>query len=86
VALSQVIAQGGGYAAFDGLTQASLRLQLAGLMSDLPLDELAQQERVIRGFVVDMGCALPSPFMTLSFQDPRFRRAVLGVNGYLVQE
>lgn len=86
VALSQVIAHGGGYCAFDGLTPASLPLPLAGLMSDRPIGEVAKAEKAIREFVAGMGCRLPSPFMTLSFQDPRFRRAVLGVDGYFVNE
>lgn len=86
VALSQVIAQGGGHCAFDGLTQASLPLPLAGLMSDLPIDELVRAEATLLAFVREMGCTLPHPFMTLSFQDPRFRRAVLGVNGYILAD
>jgi adenine deaminase len=46
-------------------------------MSDLPCELVAAMDEGIRRFVADMGCKLPAPFMTLSFQDPSFRRAVM---------
>jgi len=46
-------------------------------MSDLARELMAAIDERIRRFVADMGCMLPASFMTLSFQDPSFRRAVM---------
>jgi len=78
LALTNVISQGGGYTAFNGTESVALPLPIAGLMSDLPCKEVASMDERIRAFVREMGCPLPAPFMTLSFQDPAFRRAVMG--------
>ena len=80
-ALNLVISQGGGYVALDGSSSCTLPLPIAGLMSDLPCQEVAAQVERMNLFVSSMGCPLPSPFMTLSFQDPAFRRAVMGGMG-----
>jgi len=77
-ALNAVIAQGGGYFAWDGDASQSLPLPIAGLMTDLPCRQVAALDEGMRSFVARMGCRLPSPYMTLSFQDPSFRRAVMG--------
>jgi adenine deaminase len=76
-ALNLVIFEGGGYAACAGESSCTLPLPIAGLMSDLPCELVAAMDEGIRRFVADMGCKLPAPFMTLSFQDPSFRRAVM---------
>jgi adenine deaminase len=76
-ALSMVISEGGGYAACAGQCSCTLPLPIAGLMSDLPCDQVAAMDERIRRFVADLGCKLPAPFMTLSFQDPSFRHAVM---------
>ncbi len=76
-ALNAVISEGGGYSARANGSSCNLPLPIAGLMSDLTCDEVAAMDERIRRFVAAMGCRLPSPFMTLSFQDPEFRRTVL---------
>ncbi|MCU0861494.1 MAG: amidohydrolase family protein, partial [Methanomassiliicoccales archaeon] len=76
-ALNAVVDMGGGLYAWDGREERRLCLPIAGLMSDLPCSEVAAQDEALRSFVASMGCPLPSPFMTLSFQDPEFRRAVM---------
>jgi adenine deaminase len=37
-------------------------------MSARPCEEVAEREAEVNRFVRDMGCPLPAPFMTLSFQ------------------
>lgn len=48
--------------------KAVLPLPVAGLMSDLPVDEVVRQERELHELAREMGCPLRRPFMTLSFQ------------------
>ncbi|MEM0449898.1 MAG: adenine deaminase [Methanomassiliicoccales archaeon] len=76
-ALNAVIDMGGGLYAWNGREERSLPLPLAGLMTDRPCAEVASLDEELRSFVQAMGCKLPSPFMTLSFQDPEFRRAIM---------
>ena len=63
-----LIAQGGGFYAFSGGSGIGLELPVAGLMSARPCEEIAEREAEVNRFVRDMGCPLPAPFMTLSFQ------------------
>lgn len=77
-AMNSVAGQGGGYFACDGSSHRALPLPIAGLMSDRPGAEVARMQSDIDAFVRGMGCGLPAPFMTLSFQDPEFRKAVMG--------
>ncbi|MBI0583655.1 MAG: adenine deaminase [Methanomassiliicoccus sp.] len=67
-AIDRVIAQGGGYFATDGRDGKGLELPVAGLMSTLPAGEVAARDKEMTAFLRSMGCPLPSPFMTLSFQ------------------
>ncbi len=60
--------QGGGYLAIDGGRARRLELPIAGLMSNRPCQEVARKEAEINEFVKNMGCPLPEPFATLSFQ------------------
>ncbi len=84
-AFNAVISEGGGYAACTSDASCILPLPIAGLMSDLTCEEVAAMDERMRRFVSAMGCTLPSPFMTLSFQDPEFRRTVLSDGQALVQ-
>jgi len=67
-ALNAVAAQGGGYNATDGVSSVRLELPVAGLMTSLPWGEVAKKESEVNAFLQAMGCPLPAPFMTLSFQ------------------
>lgn len=50
-----------------GEVLAELPLPIAGLMSDRPLEEVAQAARELSRAARELGCGLPDPFMTLSF-------------------
>ena len=59
-------AKGGIAVAFnDGVK--ILKLPIAGLMSDLSIDEVATLQEELKSIVIENGCELDSPFMTLSF-------------------
>jgi len=77
-AIGNIIELKGGHFAFDGERSSALSLPVAGLMSDLPCAQVATDLERVQRFVQSMGCSFPAPFMTLSFQDPEFRRYVLG--------
>ena len=67
-AVEAVVAAGGGLAAADDeQVLRLLPLPLAGLMSDLPVREVAAQRRALAVAAEGLGTALPDPFMTLSF-------------------
>ncbi len=51
----------------NGAVQAKLPLPIAGLMSDRPLEEVAQGDDEISKAAHELGCALEAPFSTLSF-------------------
>ncbi|MEQ8174832.1 MAG: adenine deaminase [Syntrophomonadaceae bacterium] len=88
---AQVVAEmGGGMAAVDGETVlASLALPVAGLMSPCPAGEVAAGYEVLENAARELGCRLPSPFMTMSFLAlpviPELRltdRGVVDVNAF----
>jgi adenine deaminase len=59
---------GGGVAAVsDGEVVADVKLPIAGLMSDRPLREVAEDVRRITQVIQDLGSELEDPIMTLSF-------------------
>ena len=68
VAVTRVAELGGGQVVVcDGKVIAEAPLPIAGLMSDLPLDEVASQlDEVVRA-AHSLGISLGAPFMTLSF-------------------
>ncbi|MBI5834268.1 MAG: adenine deaminase, partial [Armatimonadetes bacterium] len=67
-AVAAVAESGGGLAvADDDGVLAHLPLPLAGLMSDQPAATVAAGVREVRAAAASLGCALPDPFMTLSF-------------------
>jgi adenine deaminase len=59
---------GGGIVAVDGTdVLAELALPVAGLLSDAPLEEVIAQSRALIAAAAELGCAIESPFQTLSF-------------------
>lgn len=59
---------GGGFACVvEGKVQASVPLSLGGLVSPLPVAELAQQLVALDAAAAELGCTLEHPCMTLSF-------------------
>jgi adenine deaminase len=67
-AVRAVERMGGGQAVVrDGEVLAELPLDVAGLMSTLPLREVGDRVQLLQGAARNLGCPLPDPFMTLSF-------------------
>ena len=62
------VSRSGGLAVCDGGSISSLPLEVAGLMSTSPAEEVARKENELLETLSGMGCGLPAPFMTLSFQ------------------
>jgi len=62
------VSRSGGYAVVDGETVKTLPLNVAGLMSTSPMNEVAQREAELVDMLKGLGCKLTAPFMTLSFQ------------------
>lgn len=68
IAIQEVIKiQGGLVIANQGKVLASLPLPIAGLLSPLPAEEVAERFERLEEIVRSLGCHLPSPFATLSF-------------------
>lgn len=59
--------QGGLVVVAGGKVLASLPLPVAGLLSDLPLEEVVARLEELHSVAASLGCELPSPFATLSF-------------------
>ena len=59
--------QGGQVAVADGAVKAELGLPVAGLVSDLPLDEVIRRIDALNSAAHALGCDLAAPFMALSF-------------------
>ncbi len=62
------VSRTGGFAVCDGNVISALPLEVAGLMSTSPARVVAQKESDLVELLAGMGCKLPAPFMTLSFQ------------------
>ena len=56
---------GGGVAVQDGRVLGLVELPVAGLMSTKPLEEVATEVAGLERAWADMGCTMPSPFMTM---------------------
>ena len=68
VAVARLAELGGGQVVVaDGKVVAEVPLPLAGLMSDRPLDEVADQLEGVVAAASHIGITLPAPFMALSF-------------------
>ena len=66
-AVNLLVKSGGGLSAVGPEENVLLPLPIAGLMSDLPCEEVASRYAQIDQFVKNMGCTLSAPYMTLSF-------------------
>jgi len=67
LAANTLIACGGGAVAVkDGKVLGLVRLPIAGLMSDQPLDETAKEVKELEAAWRALGCVHPSPFMTMA--------------------
>ncbi|OAA28453.1 adenine deaminase [Kosmotoga arenicorallina S304] len=68
VAANRVIDLGGGLViACDERVIAELPLPIAGLMSDLSSEEVAERLGTLKRVLKDLGCTIPDLFMTMSF-------------------
>ena len=67
-AVAAVVDMGGGQVVIaDGEVQAACPLPIAGLMSDQPLEVVADQVEALTQAAHGLGCTLPDPLMTMSF-------------------
>lgn len=67
-AIDAVVALDGGLVAVaDGAVVAALPLPLAGLLSDLPAEEVVARHHDLEEAARALGCAAPAPFALLSF-------------------
>jgi adenine deaminase len=69
LAAARAVAEmGGGIAVVDGgELQATMALPLAGLMADEPPEVVADRLDAATSAVRQLGCAVPAPFMAMSF-------------------
>jgi adenine deaminase len=68
VAVNRLIALGGGFTVADaGVVTAELALPIAGLMSLLPFESVAEKLRQLRTAADALGCTLPEPFLQVAF-------------------
>jgi adenine deaminase len=59
---------GGGVVVVEGgIVKAELKLPIAGLLSDAPLDEVIAASRACVDAAHELGCALASPFQSMAF-------------------
>ena len=66
-AINQLVASGGGMVVVrKGRVVAQVSLPIVGLMSDRPVEEVAQQVEELKKAWVSLGCTLPSPYMNLA--------------------
>lgn len=67
LAANTLIECGGGLVAvLDGRVLSLVKLPIAGLMSDRPIEEMSASIEHMEQTWAEMGCALPSPFMTMA--------------------
>ena len=67
LAMNKLIDEKGGIAVCDGKAVDTLPLPVAGLMSPMKAEEVADAYGRLNRRVRELGCGLSSPFMTLSF-------------------
>jgi adenine deaminase len=65
--VNAIIESKGGMAVYDGKDIFKLELPIAGLMSNLPASEVANQYKILDTKAKELGSTLSAPFMTLSF-------------------
>ncbi len=66
-AVNRVIDLQGGIVVSDGRVVAELPLPVAGIMSDLPAEEVAAKLEEVEESIRKLGCRMKSPVITLSF-------------------
>ena len=67
LAANTLIECGGGLCAVaDGKVLAKVPLPIAGLMNDLPVEQMAEQVSRLSDAWKEMGCAINSPYMTMA--------------------
>lgn len=66
-AVNEIVKMKGGLAVSNGGKVNSLQLNIAGIMSDRPCNEVANDYERLSEKVRSMGCIMSAPFMTLSF-------------------
>lgn len=66
-AINAVVESRGGLCAVSHNTQLLIPLPIGGLMSLLPVEQVANDYEKMNAFVKRQGCTLHAPFMTLSF-------------------
>jgi len=59
--------QGGLVVASGGLVLATVRLPIAGLMSEKSAPEVSVEMEAVEKAARDIGCTVPTPFMAMSF-------------------
>ncbi len=68
VAVNRLIALGGGFTVAEGgAVTAELALPIAGLMSLLPFETVAEKLHHLRRAAAALGCTLPEPFLQVAF-------------------
>jgi len=65
--INRIVELKGGLAASSGEKLESLQLNIAGIMTTRPCDEIARDYENLNRMVHSMGCQMKAPFMTLSF-------------------
>lgn len=66
-AVNRLITIDGGIVVTDGQWDEELPLEIGGLMSAAPVRGVAEQLTKLKDFTRQLGCALPEPFLGLSF-------------------
>jgi adenine deaminase len=66
-AVNEVVKMKGGLTVCAKSHTDSLRLDIAGIMSDRPVIEVASEYEKLSDMVKELGCKMSAPFMTLSF-------------------
>ena len=66
-AINKLIETGGGILALNNEKTTVLPLPVAGLLSDAPFSEIAQNYKALNEFIHKMGSPMRAPFMTLAF-------------------
>jgi adenine deaminase len=67
LAVNELSRIGGGFVIHENGNNHSLPLPIAGLMSDERIEEVLRKYERINTIASDIGCELPSPFISLSF-------------------
>jgi adenine deaminase len=66
-AINEVVKMKGGLAVVNEGNIETLKLPIAGIMSDRPVSEVADKYASLSSLVKSLGCRMSAPFMTLSF-------------------